>query len=51
MQNVEDTTVLAGVLDYILGDESLVLEFAEYAGIAPDAPARARSALPGYEQW
>ena len=47
-RNVANASVLAGVLDYILTDEALLLEFAEFAGIAPDMPALARLALPGF---
>ena len=38
---------LAGVLEHMLGDESLLLAFADSAGIDPDDIARARSALGG----
>ncbi len=38
---------LAGVLDYLLGDESLLLTFAENAGIDPGSIAGARRFLPG----
>lgn len=47
-QDVNTADVLAGVMDYILADEELVLAFAEYAGVAPEAPALARQALPGF---
>jgi Protein of unknown function (DUF3572) len=36
---------LAGVLEHMLGDESLVLAFADSAGLDPAEIARARSAL------
>ena len=36
---------LAGVLEHMLGDESLLIAFADSAGIDPAAVARARSAL------
>jgi len=42
-----DPDVLAAVLDFFLADEALLLEFAAGAGIAPDAVAAARRALPG----
>ncbi|MFP6729797.1 MAG: DUF3572 family protein [Alphaproteobacteria bacterium] len=32
----------------MLTDEALLIEFVEDAGIAPEEPARARQALPGY---
>ena len=38
---------LAGVLEHMLGDESLLIAFADRAGINPTAVARARSALGG----
>jgi hypothetical protein len=40
---------LAGVLEHMLGDESLLIAFAESAGIEPGEIARARSALGGAE--
>ena len=40
-----DPVFLAGVIDHLLADESLLLVFCETAGIAPDLPARARHAL------
>jgi len=36
---------LAGVLEHMLGDESLLVAFADSAGIDPTAVARARSAF------
>lgn len=50
-RNVDDSTTLAGVLDFILGDENLVIEFSEFAGITPEEPAIARQALPGFQHW
>ena len=38
---------LAGVLEHMLADESLLLAFAESAAIDPAAVARARNALGG----
>lgn len=40
-----DPAFLAGVIDHLLADESLLLVFCETAGIAPDLPAQARHAL------
>jgi hypothetical protein len=40
---------LAGVLEHMLADESLLIAFAESAGIEPREIARARSALGGVE--
>jgi hypothetical protein len=41
------TGFLAGVLEHMLGDESLLLAFADSAGIDPKDIAQARSALGG----
>jgi uncharacterized protein DUF3572 len=41
---------LAGVLDHVLGDETLLLAFAQHADINPDEVARAHRALTG-GQW
>jgi negative regulator of sigma E activity len=38
---------LAGVLDFVLSDETLLSGFCAAARIAPELPARARAALPG----
>jgi Protein of unknown function (DUF3572) len=40
---------LAGVLEHMLGDESLLIAFAQSAGLDPADIARARKALGG--QW
>ena len=40
---------LAGVLEHMLGDESLLIAFADRAGIDPEDVARARGAL-GYRE-
>ena len=37
----------AGVLDYLLSDEALLLAFCGEQGYPPETPARARRALPG----
>jgi hypothetical protein len=43
---------LAGVLDYVLGDERLLLAFAERAGLPPAKVGRARELIagPGWER-
>ncbi len=41
---------LAGVLEHMLGDESLLIAFALSAGIDPAEVARARSALGGQQE-
>ena len=42
-----DPEFLGFVLDFLLADEALLTAFAAEAGLAPEAPARARAALPG----
>jgi Protein of unknown function (DUF3572) len=42
-----DGAFQGGVLDYLLGDEPLLLAFAEHADVRPEAVARARFQLPG----
>lgn len=42
-----DPEFLGFVLDFLLGDEDALIAFAEEAGIPPEAPMRARMALPG----
>lgn len=42
-----NTELLAGVLDYLLQDEAMLLAFCEAAAIRPEEPARARAYLPG----
>jgi hypothetical protein len=39
--------MLAGVLDYLLQDEAMLLAFCDIAGIKPEEPGRARAHLPG----
>ncbi len=42
-----DPEFLGFLLDFLLADESALLEFCTELGIKPDRPARARAALPG----
>lgn len=42
-----DATFLAGVLDYILHNEALLLAFAGASELAPETIMRARQRLPG----
>ena len=42
-----DPEFLGFVLDHLLASEADLLAFAREAGVAPEAPARARAALPG----
>jgi hypothetical protein len=37
----------AALIDHILGDERMLLSFCADCGLPPEAPARARAALPG----
>ena len=46
-ERVDDRAFLAGILDYILSDEPLLLIHAEEAGVSPESFAAARQALPG----
>src|SRR5580704_8081882 len=43
----QETSFLAGVLGYVLGDEALLVAFAGEAGISPPEVARAHAALAG----
>jgi len=45
-----DPMFLAGVLDYFLGDEPLLVAYASRAGIPPADIAAARRALGGFEE-
>lgn len=42
-----ETDFLSGVFDHMLGDEALLVAFAEEAGLDPSAVAAARYRLPG----
>lgn len=39
--------LLAGVLDFLLGHEEILIEFCQSQGLDPTSPARARQFLPG----
>ena len=43
--HVGEPTFLAGVLDYLLSDETLLLEYVETVGLTPEEPGLARSVL------
>lgn len=45
-----DPHFLAGVLDFVLADETLLLAFASHAGIEPESIAKARRAFGGMEE-
>ncbi|MFZ1469181.1 MAG: DUF3572 domain-containing protein [Paracoccaceae bacterium] len=42
-----DPEMLGSVLDYLLGDDALVIQFCADAGLPPEAPMQARAFLPG----
>lgn len=44
-RRMADDRFLAGVLDFLLSDESAVIAFAEAQGIAPELPLQARQVL------
>ncbi len=44
-QAAKEPHFLAGVMDHIAGDETLLLAFATHAGVDPSAIARARAVL------
>jgi hypothetical protein len=43
-----DPELLAGLLDYLLSDEALLVGFCESDGCDPSLPGRARTHLPGF---
>jgi hypothetical protein len=45
--SLSDPAAIAGILDFLLSDERLVLGFCEHAGLPPQVPMQARRALPG----
>lgn len=42
-----DPRVLAGVLDFLMSDETALIAFCDASEVAPEAPGRARALLPG----
>jgi hypothetical protein len=46
-QAAQDPEMLAGVLDYLMQDEPMLLAFCEAASLRPEEPAFARAHLPG----
>lgn len=42
-----DPEFLASVMDFLLADDAALIAFAEDVGVSPEAPLRARAALPG----
>ena len=47
-RGIADPAFQAGVLDFALSDESLLLAFAANAGIDPAAVMKARTKMPGF---
>ncbi|NMD09225.1 MAG: DUF3572 domain-containing protein [Phyllobacteriaceae bacterium] len=47
-QGIADPAFQAGVLDFALSDESLLLAFAANAGLDPASLMQARSKMPGF---
>ncbi len=45
--STERLEVLAGVLDFLLGHEEILIDFCQSEGLDPTSPARARQFLPG----
>ena len=48
-RRADDPEFLGFVLDFLLGADAMVLDFAGSAGLRPEDPARARAALAGGE--
>ena len=46
-ERCSDPEFLAGVLDHVLSDETLLIAFVEERGLDPLLPAAARRELPG----
>ena len=46
---IADTAFLAGILDFMLSDESLLLAFCDQENIRPEFVIQARRAMPGGE--
>jgi len=44
----DDPELLAGVLDYLLSDEAMVIEFCRTLEVQPGMVSKARGQLPGY---
>jgi hypothetical protein len=52
-QRADDPAMLAGILDFFLGNEVQLLEMCEAMGMAAEEPDQARRSLAGdqYEEW
>lgn len=49
-RGIADPVFQAGVLDFALADESLLIAFAANAGINPASIMQARAKMPGFSQ-
>ncbi len=45
--HIREEAFLGGVLDFVMGDEALVIDVCRDAGFAPEIIAKARQRLPG----
>lgn len=46
-----DPAGLAGILDFMLQWEDLLMAFCDAHSLPPESPAQARQALPGFAEW
>lgn len=51
VRNAASPSFLGTVLDYVLTEDRLVMEFCDARGLAYTAPMQARALLPGGESW
>jgi hypothetical protein len=49
-QRLSDPATLAGILDFLLADEPMLLDFCAGEGIDPQVLATARRLLPGWQE-
>lgn len=47
-ERADNSELLAAILDHLLADEHLLVQFCKAEGADPREPGRARRALPGY---
>jgi hypothetical protein len=51
MAQAADPRILGAVLDFLMTEDRLVIEFCDEVGLAYTVPQAARAALPGGEVW
>jgi hypothetical protein len=51
MAQAADPKILGAVLDYLMTEDRLVMEFCDEVGLAYTVPQAARATLPGGEVW